>query len=87
MQSVIILAGGSKSIFITGEWNDGISDCLIKKVIKRYPDAETALMFNLTYLGICTNLKVIVNIARYYNIPVLIEKANGTLVRRRTCNV
>ena len=49
----------------------------IKSSLEKNPDAKAVLIINPTYYGVSTDLKEIVKLVHYYNIPLLVDEAHG----------
>lgn len=56
----------------------GMSINQVKQAIIEHPDAKAILVNNPTYYGICSNLKVIVELAHKHNMLALVDEAHGT---------
>lgn len=56
----------------------GMSINQVKQAIIDHPEAKAILVNNPTYYGICSNLKVIVELAHQHNMLVLVDEAHGT---------
>lgn len=55
----------------------GITIDSVKKALEQNPDAKGLLVINPTYFGVSADLKVIVELAHSYGVPVLVDEAHG----------
>lgn len=82
IMSAIVFAGAIP-IFIHPEVDKelgishGITIDSVQHALDLHPDAKGLLVINPTYFGIAADLKIIVDLAHSYNIPVLVDEAHG----------
>ena len=75
---------GAVPVYINPEINQeigislGMSVSELQKAITANPDAKAIFINNPTYYGICSNLKLIVELAHKNNMLVLVDEAHGT---------
>lgn len=55
----------------------GITIDSVKKALEQNPDAKGLLVINPTYFGVSADLRVIVELAHSYGVPVLVDEAHG----------
>ncbi|AVQ98910.1 arginine decarboxylase [Oceanobacillus iheyensis] len=78
-----IIFSGAVPVFIHPELDPilgishGITPRAVKHALEAHPDAKAVLVINPTYFGVAADLESIVEIAHYYEIPVLVDEAHG----------
>lgn len=81
-----IIFSGAKPIFVSPirDVNLGIDHGItinsVRRALGKHPDIKAVLIINPTYFGICTNLKEIVDLVHFFDIPVLVDEAHGALI-------
>jgi arginine/lysine/ornithine decarboxylase len=75
---------GAVPVYINPQTDDTLGISLgmtiedVKNAIEAHPDAKAILVNNPTYYGICSNLKVITDMAHQNDMRVLVDEAHGT---------
>lgn len=78
-----IIMSGAIPVYIEPEIHEhygiamGIRPDTVAKALEMHPDAKAVFMINPIYYGIASDLKKIVEIAHYHNVPVIVDEAHG----------
>ncbi|MFJ5763321.1 aminotransferase class I/II-fold pyridoxal phosphate-dependent enzyme [Neobacillus sp. NPDC093182] len=61
------------------EWKTatGVSKEIVERAISLYPDAKAVVLTYPNYYGMVYDLKSVIDLAHYHNIPVLVDEAHG----------
>lgn len=73
----------ARPVFIEPEYNQdwktatGVSEEIVSRAISLYPEAKAIVLTYPNYYGMVYDLKSVIDLAHFHNIPVLVDEAHG----------